>query len=156
MKFKSFINVLVCIVILSLLSFPAPAQMQNPVSWKFEVKKKATSVYVITATATVDKPWHIYAQNTGKGGPVATTFTFKPNPLVKVDGKTTETGKLEKVYDKNFKTEVLFYSNTVTFTQTVVVKGNAKTNFGGTVEYMVCNDEQCLPPVKKTFDLQLQ
>jgi len=156
MKLKNFINATLFTFVLSLLSFHATAQMQNPVSWKFEVKKKAAGVYIITATANVDKPWHIYSQNTGAGGPIATKFTFKANPLVKVDGKTTETGKLEKVFDKNFKTDVLFYSNTVTFTQTVVVKGSAKTNFGGTVEYMVCDDEQCLPPVKKTFDLQLQ
>ncbi|MBS1579904.1 MAG: hypothetical protein JST94_09250 [Bacteroidetes bacterium] len=142
--------------VFSLVAFQASAQMQNPVSWKFETKKKAEGVYVFTATANVDKSWHIYSQNTGKGGPIATNFVFKTNPLIKADGKVVETGKLEKVYDKNFKTDVLFYSNSVTFTQTVTVKGKAKTNFAGTVEYMVCDDEQCLPPVKKAFDLKLQ
>ncbi|MBS1628022.1 MAG: hypothetical protein JSR09_00330 [Bacteroidetes bacterium] len=142
--------------IFSLTAFQSSAQMQNPVSWKFEAKKKAEGVYVFIATASVDKPWHIYSQNTGKGGPVATNFVFKANPLIKVDGKVSEAGKLEKVYDKNFKTDVLFYSNIVTFTQTVMIKGKAKTNFAGTVEYMVCDDEQCLPPVKKAFDLKLQ
>jgi len=51
---------------------------------------------------------------------------------------------------------VLFYSNKVQFVQTIKVKGAAKTNLSGTVEYMVCDDSQCLPPTKKSFELKLQ
>jgi DsbC/DsbD-like thiol-disulfide interchange protein len=50
----------------------------------------------------------------------------------------------------------LFYSDNVSFVQTVKVKNGIKTNLSGTVEYMVCDDSQCLPPVKKTFALTLQ
>ncbi len=130
------------------------AQVQNRVQWKYEAKKKGAD-YVIVITATVDNHWHIYSQNTGKNGPVPTSITFKKNPLVVMSGKVTETGKLEKVYDKNFATDVLFYSNKVVFTQLVKVKAGVKTNISGTVEYMVCDDEQCLPPTKKTFDIKL-
>jgi thiol:disulfide interchange protein DsbD len=103
----------------------------------------------------VESPWHIYSQNTGKGGPIATTVKFKTNPLVTVTGKTNEIGKLEKTYDKNFKTNVLYYSNKVQFVQTIKLKGKVKTNISGTIEYMVCDDSQCLPPTKKNFDLKL-
>lgn len=106
-------------------------------------------------TASVEKPWHIYSQNTGAGGPVPTSFSFKKNPLVSVEGKTIELGKLQKVYDNNFKTEVLYYSGQVVFKQLVKVRGNVKTNISGTVEYMVCDDQQCLPPTKKSFDVKL-
>jgi thiol:disulfide interchange protein DsbD len=129
-------------------------QVKNPVQWQFEAKKKGVD-YEIVLTATVDKPWHIYSQNTGKNGPVPTTFSFKKNPLVTISGKVIETGKLEKVYDKNFSTDVLFYSNKVVFVQLVKVKAGVKTNVSGTVEYMVCDDEQCLPPTKKAFDIKL-
>ncbi len=132
------------------------AQKIDPVNWKFEAKKKTANEYEIVATATVAEPWHIYSQNTGKGGPIATSFSFARNPLIQLNNKLKENGKLEKVYDKNFKTDVLFYANSVVFTQTAKVKGNIKTNVSGTVEYMVCNDEQCLPPVKKSFNIQLQ
>ncbi|MBN8835969.1 MAG: hypothetical protein J0I09_01800 [Sphingobacteriia bacterium] len=134
----------------------AAAQPIEPVSWKFETTKKADGVIEFKATATVQKPWHIYSQNTGKGGPVATSFTFKPNPLLTIEGKLNEIGKLEKVYDNNFKTNVLYYSNTVSFVQVIKTRGKAKTNISGTVEYMVCDDEQCLPPTKKAFDITIQ
>ena len=134
----------------------AIGQMKNPVSWDYAAKKKTANTYEITLTATVEHPWHIYSQNTGKGGPVPTTVSFKTNPLVIKSGSVKEIGKLEKVFDKNFNTNVLFYSNQVQFVQTVKVKGNAKTNLSGTIEYMVCDDSQCLPPVKKSFELKLQ
>lgn len=141
--------------VLLLIGFSAlQAQVQNPVSWKYEAKKKGAD-YEIIITATVDKPWHIYSQKTGKNGPVPTSITFKKNPLVTISGNVKETGKLEKVYDKNFSTDVLFYSSKVVFTQLVKVKTGVKTNISGTVEYMVCDDEQCLPPTKKTFDIKL-
>jgi len=129
---------------------------QNPVNWSYEAKKKSAGVYDVIITAEVESPWHIYSQNTGKGGPIPTTVNFKGNPLVSREGKVKEVGKLEKVFDKNFNTDVLFYGDKVQFVQTVKVKGGIKTNYSGTVEYMVCNDERCLPPVKKSFEVRLQ
>ena len=140
-------------VCISIMSF---SQMKNPVSWDYAAKKKTADTYEVTLTATVESPWHIYSQNTGKGGPIATTISFKANPLVTKTGNIKEQGKLEKVFDKNFNTNVLYYSDKVVFVQTVKVKGNVKTSISGTVEYMVCDDSQCLPPVKKSFDLKLQ
>jgi len=49
-----------------------------------------------------------------------------------------------------------YFDNTVTFTQTVNLKSAVKTNITGNIEYMVCNDKECLPPKKVAFDLQLQ
>lgn len=141
--------------LIGLFAFVASAQMKNPVKWAFEARKKTTDTYEVTLTATLEKPWHIYSQSTGAGGPIPTKVTFKANPLISIAGKTTEKGKLEKVYDKNFKTDVLFYANSVVFVQTIKVKGSAKTNIVGTVDYMVCDDEQCLPPKKQSFDIKL-
>lgn len=132
------------------------AQRQHPVSWNYEAIKKTADTYEIVLTATVEEPWHIYSQNTGKGGPVPTAVVFKPNPLVTKTGKVKELGKLEKVFDKNFNTDVSYFSDKVQFVQLVKVKGGIKTNLSGTVEYMVCDESQCLPPVKKSFDLKLQ
>lgn len=135
----------------------AIGQIENPVSWTYEAKKKTGGIYDIVITADLQHPWHIYSQNTGKGGPVPTTISFKANPLITVTmGKAKEIGKLEKMFDKNFNTNVLSFSEKVQFVQTVKVKGGIKTNLSGTVYYMVCNDSKCLPPVKKSFDLKLQ
>ncbi len=146
----------ILVVVLALTyAILAGAQVKNPVDFKYEAKSKGDG-YQVVITATVKKPWHIYSQNTGKSGPVPTEIKFAPNPLVKLVGSVKETGKLEKIYDNAFHTDVLYYSNSVVFTQEVKVKAGIKTNITGTIEYMVCNDDQCLPPTKKSFDIKLQ
>ena len=151
---------LVTVIVFTCLASLSFAQVENPVSWSYEAKKKSANTYEIVITANVESPWHIYSQNTGKGGPIATEIKFKPNPLVTVPAaKPKELGKIEKVMDNNFGTQpvqVTYFSDKVQFVQTVTVKGNVKTNLAGTVEYMVCNDSKCLPPTKKSFDLKLQ
>ncbi len=143
------------LLISTALSFSVYAQLKDPVSFTYAAKKKSEGNYDIVLTASIQKPWHIYSQNTGKG-PIPTQFTFKPNPLITVEGKVKEVGKLEKVYDPNFKSEVLFYSNSVQFVQPIKLKAKAKTAIVATITYMVCNDEQCLPPTKKTFSITVQ
>jgi thiol:disulfide interchange protein DsbD len=140
----------------SVFSFSfAKAQPKDPVSWTYEAKKKDDKTYDLVITATLPKPWHIYSQNTGDGGPVATSITFNVNPLITKQGKVVETGKLIKSYDENFKTNVLSYGDKVVFTQTIKLKTKAKTAVVGKVEYMVCNDNLCLPPTKKSFTIKL-
>lgn len=132
------------------------SQVKDPVSWTFTANKRVQGIYEIIITADVPKPWHMYAQNTPKGGPIPTKVTFNKNPLVVNEGKLMESGKLEKIYDKIFGVQVFYYSGKVTYKQIVRVKAGVNTNLSGTVSYMVCDDEQCLPPTKKVFDIKLQ
>ena len=67
-----------------------------------------------------------------------------------------ENGKLQNKHEEVFDVDVKYFDNTVTFTQTVNLKSAVKTNITGNIEYMVCNDKECLPPKKVAFDLQLQ
>ena len=130
------------------------AQKANPVKWTFTAIKKSDKQYEVVASATIDAPWHMYSQFVS-GGPIPTTFTFSKNPLIQLAGKTKEKGKLQKMYDKNFKTELSFFSDKVDFIQTVNLKVASKTNLVGVVEYSVCNDDRCLPPVKVPFEVAL-
>jgi len=132
------------------------AQIKDPVSWTFEAKKKTADTYEVVLSANIQGKWHIYSQKTGKGGPIPTKVNFKANPLLNITGAVKEVGKVEKVYDEIFQTDVLYLSNKVQYVQTVKLKGKAKTNITGTIEYMVCDDAQCLPPAKKVFDIKLQ
>ena len=131
------------------------AQKLNPVKWTFEAVKKADKQYDIILTATIDAPWHIYSQFV-KGGPVPTSFKFKANPLVQLKGGTKEVGKLEKKFDKNFNAVIATFANKVQFVQSVQLKVSSKTMVSGTIEYMVCNDEKCLPPTQIPFEVTLQ
>lgn len=123
----------------------AMAQSNKAVSWSYTTKKLADKTYEIHMTATVDGNYHIYSQHTGDG-PVATSFTFTKNPLLVVDGKPKEVGKAVKKFEEAFKSNVMYYEKTVDFVQVVKLKSNVKTSLAGKVEFMVCNDHECLPP----------
>ena len=142
------------LIVAALFSFAVSAQIKDPVKWATASRKVANG-YEVVVTATLPKPWHIYSQFTGEGGPVATNFTFSKNPLVTLSGSVKEVGKLKEQFDKLFDTKVKYFGEKVQFVQGVKVKGNVKTNIIVTVEYMTCDDSQCLPPTKKTFTVSL-
>ena len=132
----------------------AMAQSSKTVQWTFSAKKVAAQVYELEMVAKIDGNWHIYSQH-GGDGPVSTQFTFTKNPLVARDGTVKEVGALKKTYEQAFSSEVRFYEKTVSFIQKVKVRGKAKTNVAGKVEFMVCNDKQCLPPAEVDFSVSV-
>ena len=132
------------------------AQIKDPVIWTYSAEKKGEKTYDIKIVAKFANPWHLYSQSTPAGGPVPTSISFKTNPLVTTDGDIKEIGKLKKYHDTNFGVDVKYYSDQVIFVQTVKLKSNVKTNISGTVEFMVCDDHQCLPPKKVPFDIKIQ
>ena len=141
---------------LTLLSSVAlvSAQSNKEVDWTFTTKKIADKTYEVHMTANINGDYHMYAQEGGEG-PVSTTFSFAKNPLLVLDGKIKEVGKLKKVYEDAFKSEVRYYDNTVTFVQVVKMRGNAKTNLTGKVEFMVCNAHECLPPATVNINVNV-
>lgn len=140
--------------IFSLFVLSASAQMENPVQWAYSATKLADKTYELHITAILEGNWHIYAQDAGEG-PVPTEFSFSANPLVIMDGKVKEIGKMEKSYDPNFKSVLKFYGKKVDFVQKVKLKSNTNTVVNGSVTYMVCNDKRCLPPRDVPFSVKL-
>ncbi len=133
----------------------ASAQSAKQVKWSFTSKKIAEKTYEIHMTASLNGNWHLYAQNVGVDGPVPTTFTYTKNPLLSVDGKPKEIGKVIKKKEEVWGGVVNYYEKSVNFIQVVKVKGNIKTNMAGKVEFMVCDDQQCLPPSQVEFTVNL-
>ncbi len=143
-------------ILLALFSAAAGFAQQNlnPVSWTFTSKKISDKVYEIHMIATMDKGWHVYSQSQPKDAIAEPTlFSFNKNPLIELDGKVKEIGKMEKFVDKELDVSANQYSNTVSFVQKVKLKGKAKTNLTGTLRYQTCNDEKCLP--SKTVNLSI-
>lgn len=129
---------------------------QNPVTWTFAAKKIADKTYEVQMTAKVQAPWSIYSQSTPEGGPLPTRFSFAKNPLVQFVGPVKEQGALGKKFEEVFAVEVFYYKEKVNFIQRVKLKNNIKTKLSGTLEYMACNSEQCLPPTEIPFSIALQ
>lgn len=156
MKMKRQLNrLLLTLLVFVSATIIVKAQDQNPVIWTVGAAKAADGNYAITLTAVLPAPWHIYSQHTPDGGPVPTSISFSKNPLVTLVGKPKEKGDLKTTHDKNFGVDVKYYGDKVQFIQTVKVKAGIKTNVSGSVNFMVCNDHECLPPSSWKFSVKL-
>jgi len=142
-------------LIIALVALEGQSQKLAPVKWAYQAVKTGEKQYNIIITANVDAPWHIYSQFVKKG-PVPTTVQFAKNPLVVLNGSTKEVGNLEKKFDNNFGAVIGSFGGKVQFIQAVTLKVNTKTKLNGTIEYMVCNEERCLPPTKQSFEVDIQ
>jgi hypothetical protein len=143
--------------LLSVINLTVKAQQLNQVvTWSFSVVKISDKTYEIHLTPTVQSPWHIYSQTSPKGGALATKFTFNKNPLLKLDDKTIEVGKVISKYEEVFGVTVKYFEGNVDFVQKVKLKTNVKTNISGTIEFMACTNEQCLSPKTIPFTIKLE
>jgi len=139
-----------------ILAIISQAQL-NPVSWSFTTKKISDKTYEIHMKATIQSGWHLYSQNQPVDAiAIPTTFTFNNNPLLKLEGKVKEVGKMEKFHDPKLDLSANQFSNTVTFIQLVKLKAKTKTNITGNVEFQTCDDKKCLPPKTVTFSTAIQ
>jgi len=131
------------------------AEIQKPVTWSFSSKQISDTEFNLVLTANVDNNWHLYSQFIGEGGPVPTSFKFKPSPDYVLVGKASESPKPHKIFEKVFGMEVAFFEKKATFTQKVKLKVPA-TKITGSLEFMVCDDSQCLPPEDIDFSFDLK
>ncbi|HEX8314448.1 MAG TPA: protein-disulfide reductase DsbD domain-containing protein [Flavisolibacter sp.] len=143
-------------LLITCTSIVVSAQMANPISWTFTSKKVNDNIYEVQMVATIQAGWHLYSQTQPKDAiAIPTSFSFNKNPLVELDGKVKETGKMEKFTDNDLGVSANQYSKTVVFSQKVKLRGKAKTAVTGKVEFQTCDDKKCLPPKTINFTVNI-
>lgn len=140
--------------LLILLYSLLPAQILNPVKWKISSEKVLETEYDIVAVASIEPGWHIYGTNIKAGGPIATSLRFKDLNGYEAKGKLQVSPKPVVKFDENFNMNLELLSGKVTIRQRVVLtRPNAEVK--GSVEFMSCDDSQCLPPDEVEFSFAL-
>ena len=132
----------------------ASAQIVTPVKWSYAAKRISKTEAVVLFKATVDNGWHLYSQYIPEGGPVATKFEFSPSKAFTKVGKTIEPKPIVK-FEKVFNMNVGYFEKSVVFQQKIKLASNAAV-VKGTLEYMACNDHQCLPPDEVSFSIAVK
>lgn len=129
-----------------LVSFSMFGQMYNPVKWTTSVEKITEKEYLLKAEAKIQSGWHLYGQYIEEGGPSPTAFTFKKDKKnFELVGKTTE-GKGHEVVDRIFNMKIKYFEDKAIFTQKIKFNSENSANITAEVEFMVCDDSNCLPP----------
>jgi hypothetical protein len=142
-------RLLIIVVLSAYISFAAKSQIVKPVTWSYAAKKTSATTATIYLKATIEEGWHLYSQFVKEGGPVKTTFTFPKAKNYSLIGTTTEQKPIER-YEEMFKMKIGYFETSALFQQKVKLIGK-KTIVKGKVEFMVCNDKQCLPPEEVEF-----
>ncbi len=136
---------------LAMLSISMQAQVLTPVKWSISSEKISDTEGKIVFKAAIDEHWHLYSQDI-ETAPPATTFTFDPIKGYELIDKVTE-GESIKQYDKNFGMEVKYFENNATFTAKIKLLSDKKIVVKGYINYMCCDDHQCIPPSDEEFEI---
>jgi thiol:disulfide interchange protein len=145
----------VFIALAAVLLAPFAAFAQNPVKWTFTSKDVGNGQFDLIFTGAIDDGWYTYSQfQESEDGPIPTSFTFKEGAHFELAGPAKESGGISKAHDKFFDMNVAKFKHNAIFTQRIVVKDATKP-VEGFVNYMVCNDEMCLPPKDVDFKFTL-
>nr|WP_314438365.1 cytochrome c biogenesis protein CcdA [uncultured Porphyromonas sp.] len=151
------LGVLLLPLALLLTSLGAKAQIiRDAVSWSHSVEDKSPTEKVIVFSATIKGDWHLYGTDLPSGGPTPTSLIVDKIAGAQLVGKLTASKKPIEKHDPNFDMMLRFYSGQVSFRQTLRITDPKAFAFSGAIRYMVCNDEQCLPPTNWDFTIALK
>lgn len=141
---------------------PATAQPQkiavpNVVKWEFsyDTVPGTPDELILKLTAKIDNGWHLYSQQVDDGGPVPTTFKFTADEKnYQLIGTTSEPAG-ETHHDETFEMEIKSFTEVAVFTQNIRRTSKEPLTISGEVEFMTCNNVQCLPPKSVAFSISI-
>ncbi len=137
------------IIVLSTLSLAA----QKPIKWRTSIKMINEQEGIITMKAIIEPGWHLYGTSLPKGGPKATKFDLSSSVGVKFIGDIIPSTPPQNVYDKVFELNLNWWEKTLNFTQKFKVIDRKEAKIFGTIFYMGCNDQTCLPPSTQSINI---
>ena len=122
---------------------------QNHVTWSFTFDNMNSNLLI---TGTIDEGWHLYSQKTpANSGPIPVSISIDKQKGTKLIGKFQEKLEPHEIFDVNFDSKVYLFEHSYLAYQKIKINNTNKII--GNVQYMVCNDTQCLPPIDVPFTL---
>ncbi len=126
----------------------------SQVTWSLALDQASAppgSQVLARLTAKIEPGWHLYSLSTPKGGPIPTTIQVQPNQALA--GFRIFQPKPKRMFDKNFNLDTETYEGPQVFLLELTVNKDAAagaSDLSAGVRYQVCNDRQCIPPVRRT------
>lgn len=143
------------LILLSLFTMSGFAQNPlKPVIWNVVYVPTSATEGEIQYTATIEKKWHIYSQRPTDVGPIPTSFTVNTSADFDLIGKVEEEEAHEE-YVAAFDAKVFVFSEKAVFKQKIKLKNQKSFTIKTSLEFMTCNDIQCLPPTILEFSVLL-
>lgn len=141
------------LLLLSIVCNMAVAQIMNPVKWQAKVEMTGDAQGQVVLTAAISSGWHMYSLDCDpNAGPQILEITYPKLDGVTLEGKPTPNKAAHKQYDEMFGADLSWWTQGVTITQKFKATKPA-FNIDVMVVCGACNDENCIPPSRSTFNL---
>ncbi len=127
--------------------------IEDPVEWMITSKKLGENLFEISATAKLDKHWHIYA-NKQVSDMIIPTEYYIADTMGRLEGDMKESGEIHEVYEEVNDADSRYYENEVTFTQQLY-SAEGRGNFVIELSYMLCDTSHCLPPTYEEIKIDV-
>ena len=136
------------------------AQMLDPVRWTTSVTRVNDSTARLVMDAQIDEGWHLYSQFMKFGpdqfGPEPTVFQLRLPAGIRRIGNVQELTKVHEEAAPLFDGLVVrSFEGKARFAQDLRVS-RAVADITGTVNYMACDDRQCLAPQERSLRWKLE
>jgi thiol:disulfide interchange protein DsbD len=150
-QYNDVIRLSLTILFAFLIGSMSFSQVLEPVKWSYSGEKTGENEAVLTFTAEIDDNWHLYSQDIPMAPP-ATTFHFDGDTsMYELVGGVSESESVEE-YDPNFEMVLKYFSEQAVFKQKIKLLTDEPLVVKGYLNYMCCDDKQCLPPQDVEFE----
>lgn len=141
--------------LLFFIPFFTVAQILDPVKWTFKVSQADPGEATLQMIAIIDNNWHLYSQDIPKDGPIPTSFKFNKSPDFELVGKVLEPKPIAE-NDPLFKMTLKYFVDKAVFKQKIKVLSAKPFTIKGSLEFMCCDDKQCIPPAEVEFSFDIK
>ncbi|WP_263820800.1 protein-disulfide reductase DsbD N-terminal domain-containing protein, partial [Salinibacter sp.] len=107
--------------------------------------------------AEVEAGWYMYALDSPAGQPLSVSLDSLPAGI-DTTGTLRQSDPTQK-YDPNFEADAFFYEESAEVRAGLRVGKEVEPGtyvVGGSVRYMVCSDEMCMPPTTKPVSMTIE
>jgi len=129
------------------------AQIKEKISWTKEVKSLDDNQFEVIFKAHLVEGWHVYSLDNTNKDIIPTNVTFAKSTDFELVGKLNYTGKKKTEFSKAFGTDLTTLGGMVVYTQRIKAKSKSSFVIKASVEYQVCNDQSCLAPEIREYDI---
>jgi thiol:disulfide interchange protein DsbD len=143
------------LIIALVITTNAFAQILDPVKWATNVNIISETEYELVTTASIDSDWHLYSQTVPDDGPIPTSFVYEGNGKYLKKGNTKE-GQGHTINDPVFEMVIKYFEDKAIFKQRIKLKTKGIFTINAVVEFMVCDDKQCLPPTEVDLAFEIK
>jgi len=150
-------------LLLALTAMSAAVRAQvpdaDPVTWTANAEPAQAEpgdVVLLTLAATIGEGWRMYAMDSPVGKPLGVSFDASD---AFAGTAPIEQPEPKQGFDQILERDYTYFTDQVALSRAFRVTGVATDGpapVAGTINYMVCNDEICLPPARQSFQTSVQ